>query len=123
MDNKANIKTFELLKESFKLAKLRSNLIDYTGLIDHISISEFKKLFSKKPESISVNWRGNKNQLTYFIKLLIDRKVINRYGAWAATSKYFTVNGAPILNKNIRKVEPIEFLARKRVENALLLVY
>jgi hypothetical protein len=122
MDNRANIKTFQLLRSTTKLEKLRDNLIDYTGLIDNISFSEFQKLFSNKPESIAVNWRGNKNQLTYFIKRLIGRGIISKYGAWTATTKYFLVNGAPILNKNIRKAEPMEFLVQKRVDNALFLV-
>jgi hypothetical protein len=116
---KGNVKTFQLLNGQFLVSTLHSNLVANPGLIDGISVTEFKKLFSSIPESITVNWKGNKNQLSYFINQLINKKVIKSYGAWMATIKYFTVNGDPITNKNIRKIEPMETTTQKRIDQVL----
>jgi hypothetical protein len=109
------VKTFDLVNQNFRIAKFHSNLLVSPSLIDPISPNDFKKLFSNKEESITINWKGQVNQLSYLIRRLIDGKIINKYGAWETAVNYFTVKGKFV--PNLKGSDDISLKTKKTVDS------
>jgi hypothetical protein len=73
--------------------------------------STFKSLFGARQLENKINWIDRKSSLYYFIKLLIEHKVIknSRNKHWEITSEFFLLKGESLL--------PKDFLNQKETQN------
>lgn len=68
----------------------------------------FQTLFLGKPLEKKIDWKDGKASLYYFIKLLIDSKVIKnpKNKHWQITAEFFLVNNETIISKDLLNQKP-----------------
>ncbi len=89
------------LINSFKLKECKRNpsrlkyfkeSLEINGLIDQISITDFRKVFSGEVTDVRICWKGNKGELSYLIKQLHNNlKLVENIqsGHWITAVEYF----------------------------------
>lgn len=100
------------LLDSPRFTDFRKGLIE-NGLIDKINASLFAKCFSGKEVTEKVNWKHSQLSLTYFVRQLYSKKLIENENQWIALSHSFLYKGGVISPKtfstiNQKKVPNIE---------------
>lgn len=116
---KGQVKTFTPANGLTNLRELYKNLKSSASLLDPISIEDFNKLFSGKPETLTINWKAQKNQLCYFVQQLIKKEYIVTHGAWISAEHYFTYRGDKISPKMLKGADDLKIMSKKRDIDAL----
>ncbi len=103
---------FNKYPEDKRLEKLYDKYFINTKFISPLAnFSTFKNLFEGKQLANKINWLDRKSTLYYFIKLLIEHKVVKnpKNKHWEITSEFFLLNGEALL--------PRDFLNQKETQN------
>lgn len=113
-----HISTFELLDKRLNISALHDKLVASPGFIAKDTRNNFEKLFNCKVESFTIEWRGQVNQLSYFVQQLIKRGMISKYRAWMAAQKHFTIGGKSV-GPNLSRADSINKDVKKKIEAVL----
>ncbi len=89
----------------------RKYLTDWGFVSKLTNFNTFKCLFEAKQLENKINWIDKKSSLYYFIKLLIEYKVVRspKNKHWEIASEFFLLNGEALL--------PRDFLNQKETQN------
>ncbi len=120
-ENKDSEKSFEIHHSNFfKLSEMRKSLI-HKGYIEDINNNSFVKIFDDTDILQRINWIGKKGLLVYFIKQLVDKKIVVKpKKLWKKTSICFLYKGKVIDYNKIKTSNPSKNLEEKRSIDAII---
>ena len=81
-----------------------------SGWIEDTSILNLKKIFSDRPVSKKVTWKGGINEFVYLFQELKNRELVNFGNIWKASSKNFLLlkkDGTAYTNKELKNAEEL----------------